>query len=122
MNAVEKARLLHGFFPDDISPLLEFVSGVCQTIREHETEEWAKEVNGLLTFDFLLALVNDTEKRINKYGNRLCKNNRLFADQLFAGQNAEFMHYCLTLFTETKQHPHQRMVQLIRVLFETDKS
>ena len=121
MNNVEKANLLHILFPDEIPAFLVFVLGVCQTIRENEQVERTKGEHAIVTFDFWLNLLNDAENRINRYGNKLHRNKGLFADQLFDGQSAMYMKYCLQLAVETKIHPNPKFTQAVRLLFETDK-
>src|SRR3546814_9723566 len=80
---------------------------VCQIIKEHEDAERAKGKYSVPTFEFWHDLVKDAERRIERYGNRLHKRARLFADQLFDGQNALFAQYCLELYVGIRKHENQ---------------
>jgi len=78
---VEKARLLHELFPQEIPALLEFTNNMCLTIQEDEQvtrEQWK---NGLLTIEAWLSFVEEVRSKIDKYGKRLHTQSRLFADQ-----------------------------------------
>lgn len=118
---MDRAQLLHQLFPEEIPAFVDYVKRVCQTIKEGEAAEQAKGMHGIVTFEFWLQLVADTERRIDRYGAQLHKRARLFADQLFDGQNALLMQYCLKLYTGTRKHDNQTFTDLVKVLFNTDK-
>lgn len=120
MNNVEKAHLLHQLFPEEIPAFVDYMKRVCETIKEHEAEEQAKGKYSVSTFEFWHDLVKDAERRIDRYGEQLHKRARLFADQLFDGQNALFARYCLELYVGTRKHENQTFTGLVRVLFRTD--
>lgn len=120
MNNVDRAQLLHQLFPEEIPAFVDYVKRVCQTIKEDEATEQAKGTHGIVTFEFWLQLASDTERRIDRYGEQLHKRARLFADQLFDGQNALLMQYCLKLYTGTRKHGNQTFTDLARVLFKTE--
>src|SRR3546814_6433866 len=120
MNNVEKAQLLHQLFPEEIPAFVDYMLRVCQIIKEHEDAERAKGKYSVPTFEFWHDLVKDAERRIERYGNRLHKRARLFADQLFDGQNALFAQYCLELYVGIRKHENQAFTGLVRVLFRTD--
>ncbi|WP_192347905.1 hypothetical protein [Algoriphagus sp. Y33] len=121
MTNRDKAELLHGLFPEEIPAFTDYVKRVCLTIKENEEEERAKGEHGIIGFDFWLQMVNDTEYRIDRYGVQLHKRARLFADQLFDGQNALLMQYCLKLYTGVRKHDNQTFTDMVGALFKTDK-
>ncbi len=99
---VEKARLLHELFPQEIPALLEFTNNMCLTIQEDEQvtrEQWK---NGLLTIEAWLSFVEEVRSKIDKYGKRLHTQSRLFADQCFDGLPALYLVHCVTLYTTTR--------------------
>ena len=120
MNNVDKAQLLHQLFPEEIPAFVDYVKRVCEAIKEREAEEQAKGKYSVSTFEFWHDLVKDAERRIDRYGERLHKRSRLFADQLFDGQNALFARYCLELYVGTRKHENQAFTGMVRVLFRTD--
>ncbi|WP_423147853.1 hypothetical protein [Rubrolithibacter danxiaensis] len=117
LTNIEKAKLLHQLFPDEIPALLEFVQNMCVTIKEQEQlhrEQWE---NGLFSFDFWLSQLYEAEQKINHYGIRLSKSVQLFADQLFEGYLAVYLVHCLMVYTTTRQHPNIRFAKAVDLLF-----
>ena len=114
---VEKAKLLHQLFPNEIPNLLQFVQGIAQSIKEDEESSRQAWKNGLFTFDFWLSLVVDVETRIEKYGDKLYNSSSLFADQLFDSFLSYFMTYSLILFTTIQQHPNKDFTKAVDLLF-----
>ncbi len=113
---VEKARLLHELFPQEIPALLEYASNLCATIKEDEHLH-GKWENGLLTIEAWLSFVDEVERKIKRYGNYLHTHSRVFADQLFDGYLALYMVHCLTLYTTTRKHSNHKFVLAVELLF-----
>jgi hypothetical protein len=114
---VEKARLLHELFPQEIPALLEYTNNICLTIQEDEQLTRNQWENGLLTVEAWLSFVEEVRSKIDKYGKRLHTQSRLFADQLFDGYTALYMVHCMTLYTTTRKHSNHKFVLAINLLF-----
>ncbi len=114
---VEKARLLHELFPKEIPALLEYVNGMCLTIQEDEQLTRNQWENGLLTVEAWLSFVEEVRNKIERYGKRMHKQSRLFADQLFDGYVAIYMVHCMTLYTTIRKHPNNKFSLAIDLLF-----
>lgn len=117
LTNIEKGKLLHQLFPDEIPAFLVFVHNMSITIKEQEKihrEHWE---NGLFSFDFWLSLLTEVDQKINQYGDRLNKNPRLFADQLFNGYLAIYLAHCLTVYTTRRQHPNTKFTKAVDLLF-----
>ncbi|OJW80313.1 MAG: hypothetical protein BGO69_05645 [Bacteroidetes bacterium 46-16] len=114
---VEKARLLHELFPQEIPALLEYVNGMCLTIQEDEQSTRNQWENGLLTVESWLSFVEEIRNKIERYGKRMHKQSRLFADQLFDGYVAIYMVHCMTLYTTIRNHPNHKFSLAIDLLF-----
>jgi len=114
---VEKARLLHQLFPQEIPALLTYTGNLCTTIQEEEQLLRSQWDNGLFTVDAWLSFVKEVGNKINRYGNRLNTQSRLFADQLFDGYLALYMVHSLMQYTTTRQHENHKFVQAIKLLF-----
>ncbi|MBS1666479.1 hypothetical protein [Chitinophaga defluvii] len=114
---VEKARLLHELFPQEIPALLEYVNGMCLTIQEDEQLTRNQWENGLLTVEAWLSFVEEVRNKIERYGKRMHKQSRLFADQLFDGYVAIYMVHCMTLYTTIRKHPNHKFSLAIDLLF-----
>lgn len=113
---VEKAKLLHELFPQEIPALLEYIRNMCLTIQEDKQliQRWN---NGLLTVEAWLSLVKEAMSKIEKYGKRMHTQSRLFADQMFDGYVALYTVHCLTLYTTTQKHGNKKFAQSIDLLF-----
>lgn len=116
---VEKAKLLHELFPQEIPALLEYVNGMCLTIQEDEQLTRSQWENGLLTVEAWLSFVEEVRYKIEKYGKRMHEQSRLFADQLFDGYVAIYMVHCMTLYTTIRQHPNHKFSLAIDLLFNS---
>jgi len=114
---VEKARLLHELFPQEIPALLEYTNNMCLTTQEDEQLTRNQWENGLLTVEAWLSFVEEVRSKIDKYGKRLHTQSRLFADQLFDGYTALYMVHCMTLYTTTRKHSNHKFVLAIDLLF-----
>ncbi len=117
LNNVEKGKLMHELFPKEIPALLEFVHGMCATIKENEPEQRRQWEHGLFGFDFWLSLVSDVEKKINQYGMKLHSSSKLFSDQLFDGYLAIYMVHCLMVYTTQRVHTNRKFTISIDLLF-----
>ena len=114
---VEKARLLHELFPQEIPALLEYTYNMCLSIQEDEQLLHTQWNSGLFTIETWLSLVEEVRSKIDRYGKRLHTQNRLFADQLFDGYTALCMVHCMALYTATRKHSNYKFVLAIDLLF-----
>ena len=114
---VEKARLLHELFPQEIPALLEYTNNMCLTILEDEQAIRNQWKNGLLTVEAWLSFVEEVRNKIGKYGKRLHTQSRLFADQLFDGYTALYMVHCMLSYTTIRKHSNHKFVLAIDLLF-----
>ena len=117
LTNTDKAELLHQLFPDEIPQLLQFVQGLCEAIQENEETYLQKWDNGLFGFGFWLNQLREVESKIKKYDKRLHSDSQLFAEQLFDGFLDMYMVHCLTIYTTTRQHPNQKFIIAINLLF-----
>jgi len=117
LNNVEKAKLLHELFPDEIPAILTFVKNLSITIEEEKEMLNSKWDNQLFSFSFWLSLAKDTEKKIDQYGKKLHKSSKLFADQLFDGYAALYLAHCLIQLTSQREHQNKKLVKAVELLF-----
>lgn len=114
---VDKAELLHGLFPDEISALLEFTKGMCATVSEDQhlgRQHWQ---NPIIGFDDWLRLAARVEGNIDHYGTTLHENGKLFGQALFRGNLNLFTAYCLLNYTTIRQHPNPKFIKAADLLF-----
>lgn len=117
LTNIDKGKLLHQLFPDEIPALLVFVHNMTITIKEQEKIHGEHCENELFSFDFWLSLLTEVDKKINRYGGRLNKNPGLFADELFNGYLAIYLVHCLTVYTTSRQHPNIKFTKAVELLF-----
>ncbi|MBE9598695.1 hypothetical protein D3C87_299100 [compost metagenome] len=117
LNNLERGALLHQLFPNEMPDLLDFIEGMCISIKEDEEGNRKVWKLGLMTFDFWLSLLNQVEAAIKQYGKKLTKSHRLFTDQLFDGLLACFTIHCITVYVTLKQHPNPKFTKAVELLF-----
>ncbi|WP_423147034.1 hypothetical protein [Rubrolithibacter danxiaensis] len=117
LTNIEKAKLLHDLFPEEIPSLLAFVCNMSITVKEQEQQHRERWENGLFGFDFWLSLLTEVDSKINKYANKLNNRSLLFAEQLFNGYLAMYMVHCLTVYTTNRQHTNKKFTQAVDLLF-----
>ena len=117
LNNIERARLLHQLFPEATPDLLDFIQGMCISIKEDEEMNRKAWGNGVLAFDFWLSLLNQVEAAIGQYDKKMHKSPRLFSDQLFDGYLAIYTVHCITIYVTTKQHPNPKFTLAVDLLF-----
>lgn len=117
LNNVERAKLFHELFPDEIPAILEYVKILSITIEEEKEILNSKWDNQLFSFAFWLSLANDTKKKIDQYGKKLHKSSRLFADQLFDGYAALYLAHCLIQLISQQEHQNKKFSKAVELLF-----
>jgi len=117
LTNVDKAKIIFQLFPDEIPALVTFIDGMCKAIKDNEQANRAKWDNGFIDFGYWLTLLNEVEAKIQKYGIRLNKSQRLFADQLFDGMLALFTNHCIYVYTTVREHPNRKFKVAIDLLF-----
>lgn len=120
MDLLDKAKLLHQLFPDEMPQLLGFLKGVCATILENEQTGESKQL--LQHHGRWLPVAKDLHRRIEQYGERLHDNASLFADQLFDGLDGYFVQECIKDYVTIKVLDDQQYIQAVQLLFGTDKN
>jgi hypothetical protein len=117
LNQIEKAQLLHQWFPGEINHFLSFAQEVARDIlskpgsvpegwkrRKIDAVLWAAEA------EILLKKIEDTRER-------LIKDSAFFSVTLFKWFLDFFPHYCLLEYTVIS--PNQKMMDAIQFLFES---
>lgn len=102
LNNVERAKILHQLFPEEINPVLVYMSKHTEYIlanADHLRKEWS---HGLINFEMWLQFAGITKCCLAKYGHRLNKTAALFADQLFDGLLALYTVDCIAKYAETE--------------------
>lgn len=118
LTNVEKAKLLHELFPQEIPALLDFIYNMSLTVQEDE-QLLRRRWDGLLTVEAWLSLAEEVRIKIDRYKNRLHTHSRLFSDQLFDGYVGLYMLHCLTSYTTIRKHNNHKFVLAVNLLFST---
>ena len=118
LTNVDKAKVLHELFPDEMPAFLEFVKSVSRLIDEKHAELNATWKHQLFTFEFWVNLSKDAENKINQYNKKLHTSSRLFADQLFDGYAAFFAVHCLIEYIKKADCKNEKFVKAVDMFFE----
>jgi hypothetical protein len=119
MSIVDKAKVLHKLFPEDIIAFIvfeKFVAMAFQRDKESYRQNWHSKENRF-NFDYWLTLVDDAKTRIERHEKEMAKESHFFAEQLFDGFTAHFSIYCLERFTASDKCHNQKIIQAIELLF-----
>lgn len=114
---VDKARLLHQLFPQEMPALLDFIKGFGESIEENHEMHRRKWGHQLFHFDDWLNIATNTVLRIKKYGVQLHKSPNVFADQLFDVPNVFFMVDCIIKYVTIRKHPNEKFTKAVDLLF-----
>lgn len=116
LTNVDKARLLHELFPAEVPAVLLYAKEICTLIDKDKDTIQADWKNGLLTADFWFTLSNNANRTMEKYGNKLEKSSRLFADQLFDGYAALFAVECIVKYA-SQRSDNKKFIKAVEILF-----
>ena len=113
---VDKAALIHQLFPEEIPALLDFITGMCQSIKEDEQRNRAAWDGGFMSFDFWLGLLNSSEVIIAEKRKSLIKSRLVFSEQLFSDHKAIFLNYCISMYVTVRKHPNPKFTLAVELL------
>ena len=116
LTNVNKARLLHELFVNEVPALLQYTKEICTLIDKDKDTIQAHWTNGLLTADFWFNLSNNANRTIKKYGNKLEKSSRIFGDQLFDGYAALFTVDCIIKYA-SQRSDNKKFIKAVEILF-----
>jgi hypothetical protein len=83
LTNVEKGKLLHELFPDEIPNLLDHIKEVCIDLNANREAYQSTWNFGLMTFDTWLSLAEKAETIIGKHRAPMIKSSKSFSEQLF---------------------------------------
>jgi len=116
-NNVDKAKLLHALFINEIPAFLAYTQELSLYIKENPEEVHKVWKNQLFGIDFWFQLSGEADRKIKQYGKQLEKSSNVFADQLFDGYGALYLHHCLTTYTEQKRHSDPKFKTAVDLFF-----
>jgi hypothetical protein len=116
LTNVDKARLLHELFREEVPALLQYTKEICTLIDRDKDTIKADWKNGLLTAEFWFTLSNSANRTIEKYAGKLEKSSRLFADQLFDGYAALFTVECIIKYASGRSD-NKKFMKAVELLF-----
>jgi len=104
LNNIQKARLIHALFFQEMPAFLEFPEAQCLMIEDNREEIKREWKQNLLTADMWLELSEETARCLKKFGKGLRNSSAVFSDQLFFGYGAIFMNHQLQQYVENNRH------------------
>jgi hypothetical protein len=103
LNNIQKAKLLHDLFHDEIPDFLKFLKGECETIITTAEQIKADWKSNFFTAELWISLAEQTSQTLQKQQNDLQNSSFLFSEQLFLGFGAAFLSHQLWRYTETQE-------------------
>ena len=116
-NNVQKAKLLHALFIREIHGFLAYTQELSAFIKANPDEVREVWKNLLFGVDLWFQLSEEADQKIKRYGKQLEKSSNLFADQLFDGYGALYLHHCLTTYTERGKHSDPKFKTAVDLFF-----
>ena len=117
LNNVQKARLLHALFFNEIPEFLQFINTQCEFIRDNADEIRSEWQDGMLSVDMWFSLSEETYRAVNKYGKCLKNSSVTFSEQLFYGYGAIFLIHMLHQFVEMNLSADPKFKTAIELFF-----
>lgn len=114
---VDKAKLIHALFIHEIPGFLAFTRELSEYMRTHPDEVRKVWKNQLFGVDFWFELSEEADRKIKRYGKQLEKSSSVFADQLFDGYNALYLHHCLVTYTTQGKHSDPKFKTAVDLFF-----
>lgn len=116
-NNVQKAKLLHALFIHQIPGFLAYAQEMSAFIKAKPDEVRKVWKNQLFGVDLWFQLSEEADSKIKRYGKQLEKSSNLFADQLFDGYGALYLHHCLTTYTEQGKRTDPKFKTAVDLFF-----
>jgi len=114
---VDKAKLIHALFIYEIPGFLAHAQSLSAYMRDNPDEVRKVWKNQLFGVDFWFQLAEDADRKIKRYGKQLEKSSNVFADQLFDGYGALYLHHCLTTYTAKGKHSDPKFKAAVDLFF-----
>lgn len=117
LNNMQKAKLLHNLWIDEIPEFLEYLAELTETVlndKERIANEWNSPMLGV---GFWLELADQVQKAVTEYPKDLNKNASVFAGHLFAGYTAIFTVHGLMQYIALKKYTDPKFKQAVELLF-----
>lgn len=117
LNNVQKARLLHSLFINEIPEFLGYLNELTETVlndKERIAAEWKDQ---LFDVGLWFELAAEVQRVMAKYPKDLAKSAPVFADQLFGGFMALFTAHALTLYIAGVRNIDPKFKPAVELLF-----
>ncbi|PWS33291.1 hypothetical protein [Pedobacter paludis] len=111
-----KARLLHELLPEEIEGLITYIEEYCAHFSQHAESYRRDWKNGLISFNYWLALADETAKLISRYKLDMIKNSKVFSEQLYFTYTSLFVSDCIVKYAD-RENTSERFKLLVQVLF-----
>lgn len=113
-NSVEKAKLLHELFPDEIQQVVAYVEECTKVFTDKPDQVKDNWGDNIFSADAWIALAKEVQGRIKRNRKEMIKGSRRFADQLFDGYAAMFTTHCLgNYLMRTKNSRFKKAIELL---------
>lgn len=102
LKNIQKAKLLHDLFTDEIPQFLEFLKQECETIEKEAEQIRAAWKQEFFSADLWISLSAQTLAAVRKNKTDFQKSSYLFSERLFDGFGTAFLAHKLNRYCETQ--------------------
>ena len=117
LNNVQKARLLHALFINEMPAFLQFLNTQCEIIRDNTDQIRISWQDGMLSAELWFSLSAETLNTISKYGKGLKSSSAIFSEQLFYGFGAIFLIHQLHQYIATTPPTDPKFKTAVELFF-----
>lgn len=115
MNTIDKGKLLHELFPDDINHMLTFIEDSASMII-NDSSLMPADWNRKISLPEWMAQAKTMKEKIIQHRETMVRNSNCFATILFRGYLDFFPVQCLIDYCLIT--PNQKVADAIQMLFE----
>jgi hypothetical protein len=113
----EKAKFLFELLPDEIPLFIDSLKDKTNYLL-HDADQLKNEWKGqFISYETWVQLAEKAQQVVLKYGDKLGKNSRLFADQLFDGYIGIYSIHLLNEYILYQEFKNQKFFYAVQLLF-----
>ena len=118
LNNVQKARLLHSLFTNEMPDFLGYLNELTETVLNDKERIAAEWKNQMFDVGLWFELAAEVQRVMAKYPKDMYKSSAVFADQLFGGFMAIFTAHALVQYITLGRNTDPKFRPAVELFFE----
>ncbi len=118
LNNVQKARLLHSLFTNEIPEFLGYLNELTETVLNDKEQIAAEWKDQMFDAGLWFELAAEVQRVMAKYPKDLYKSSTVFSDQLFGGFMAIFTAHALVQYITLGRNTDPKFKPAVELFFE----